>query len=81
MEDAATAEISRTQIWQWLKYNIWLNNGQQVTKKYFFKILNEELQKLKNNDKIEKTKEIFIQLCTSKKLIDFLTLNCYDELS
>jgi len=80
MEDAATAEISRTQIWQWLKYNIWLNNGQQVTKKYFFKILNEELQKFKNNDKIEETKEIFIELCTSKKLIDFLTLKCYDAL-
>jgi len=80
MEDAATAEISRTQIWQWLKYNIWLDNGKQVTKKYFFKILNEELQKFKNNDKIEETKEIFTQLCTSKKLIDFLTLKCYDAL-
>ena len=44
MEDAATAEISRTQIWQWIKYNIWLDNGKQVTKKYFFEILNEELQ-------------------------------------
>jgi len=80
MEDAATAEISRTQIWQWLKYNIWLDNGKQVTKKYFFKILNEELQKFKNNDKIEETKKIFIELCTSKKLIDFLTLKCYDIL-
>jgi len=81
MEDAATAEISRTQIWQWLKYNIWLDNGKQVTRKYFFKIFNQELQKFKNNDKIEETKEIFIQLCTSKKLIDFLTLECYDTLS
>jgi malate synthase len=81
MEDAATAEISRTQIWQWLKYNIWLDNGKQVTKKYFFKIFDEELQKFENNDKLEKTKEIFIKLCTSKKLIDFLTLECYDTLS
>ena len=63
-----------------LKYNIWLDNGKQVTKKYFFKILNEELQKFKNNDKIEETKTIFIELCTSKKLIDFLTLKCYDTL-
>ena len=29
MEDAATAEISRTQIWQWLKFKIYLNNGKQ----------------------------------------------------
>tara|TARA_Y100000310_G_scaffold202474_1_gene202649 strand:- start:344 stop:1849 length:1506 start_codon:yes stop_codon:yes gene_type:complete len=80
MEDAATAEISRTQIWQWIKFRIYLDNGEQVSKKYFFKILNEELQKFKNNDKIEETKKIFIELCTSKKLIDFLTLKCYDAL-
>jgi len=80
MEDAATAEISRAQIWQWLKYNIWLDNGKQVTKKYFFKILNEELHKFKNNDKLEETKKIFVELCTSKKIIDFLTLQCYDML-
>ena len=81
MEDAATAEISRAQIWQWIKFKIYLNNGEQVTKKYFFKIFNEELQKFKNNDKLEETKKIFIELCTSKKLIDFLTLKCYDALS
>ena len=80
MEDAATAEISRAQIWQWIKFKIYLNNGEQVTKKYFFKIFNEELQKFKNNDKLEETKKIFIELCTSKKLIDFLTLKCYDAL-
>jgi len=81
MEDAATAEISRAQIWQWIKFKIYLDSGEQVNKKYFFKILNEELQKFKNNDKIEETKKIFIELCTSKKLIDFLTLKCYDALS
>ena len=81
MEDAATAEISRTQIWQWLKFKIWLNNGKQVTKKYFFKILNEELNEFKNNDKFEETKKIFVELCTSKELIDFLTPKCYDTLS
>ena len=81
MEDAATAEISRTQIWQWLKYNIWLDNGKQVTKNFFFKILNEELDKFKNNDKFEETKKIFVELCTSKELIDFLTPKCYDALS
>ena len=81
MEDAATAEISRTQIWQWLRFKIWLNNGKQVTKKYFFKILNEELNEFKNNDKFEETKKIFVELCTSKELIDFLTPRCYDALS
>jgi len=81
MEDAATAEISRTQIWQWIKYKVWLNNGKQVTKKYFFEILNEELDEFKNSNKYEETKKIFIEFCTSKKLIDFLTPKCYDALS
>jgi len=80
MEDAATAEISRAQIWQWIKFKIYLDNGEQLTKKYFFKIFNEEFQKFKNNDKLEETKKIFIELCTSKKFIDFLTLKCYDAL-
>ena len=81
MEDAATAEISRAQIWQWIKFKIYLDSGEQITKKYFFKIFNEEFQKFKNNDKLEETKKIFIELCTSKKFIDFLTLKCYDEIS
>ena len=81
MEDAATAEISRIQIWQWLKYKIYLNNGKQVTKEFLSKLITEELEQFKDCSKFEKTKEIFIELCTSKKLIDFLTLKCYDELS
>ena len=78
MEDAATAEISRSQIWQWLKFKIYLDNGEQVTKEYFFEVFNEEVQKFKNNNKFEETKNVFVELCTSKKLIDFLTLECYD---
>ena len=80
MEDTATAEISRAQIWQQLHFGVWLNNDKQVTKKYFFKILDEEVTKFKNNNKFEETKKIFTELCTSEELIDFLTLKCYDAL-
>ena len=81
MEDAATAEISRTQIWQWLKYKIFLDNGKQVTKDYLLDLINNETNQFKTYNKFEETKKIFIELCTSKKLIDFLTLKCYDVLT
>ena len=81
MEDAATAEISRTQIWQWLKYKVFLDNGKQVTKDYLLDLINNETNQFKTYNKFEETKKIFIELCTSKKLVDFLTLKCYDVLS
>tara|TARA_R110000851_G_scaffold268351_1_gene421074 strand:- start:223 stop:882 length:660 start_codon:yes stop_codon:yes gene_type:complete len=80
MEDAATAEISRAQIWQWLKYKIWLTNGKQVTKPFLKKIIKEETCGFKENKKFKETGEIFEDLCFSKNLIDFLTPRCYDIL-
>ena len=81
MEDAATAEISRTQLWQQIKWEAFLDNGEQVTKEYFAQILNEEINKFRDYKKFMLTKNILFNLCTSKKLVDFLTLECYDELS
>ena len=81
MEDAATAEISRTQLWQQLKWNAYLDNGEQVTEEYFAQVLNEEITKFQDYKKFMLTKNILFNLCTSKKLVDFLTLECYDELS
>ena len=80
MEDAATAEISRAQIWQWLKYKIWLTNGKQVTKPFLKNIIKEETDGFKKNKKFKETGEIFENLCFSKNLIDFLTPQCYDIL-
>ena len=80
MEDAATAEISRAQIWQWLRYNVKLSNGKKVTEKLFTEIANEELDKFKGRERYAKTKEIFMTLCTSPELIDFLTPMCYNAI-
>ena len=80
MEDAATAEISRAQIWQWLRYNVKLSNGKKVTEKLFTEITNEELDKFKGRERYAKTKEIFMTLCTSPELIDFLTPMCYNAI-
>ena len=56
MEDAATAEISRAQIWQWLKYKVWLTNGQQVTIPYLKKLIKEETAPFQGNNKFKETK-------------------------
>jgi len=74
MEDAATAEISRSQIWQWIQNEVVLDSGLRITKEYFFKVFAEEMEKYED-DKL--AKNIFRDLCTSKKLDDFLTTICY----
>ncbi|MBG76702.1 MAG: malate synthase A [Pelagibacteraceae bacterium] len=88
MEDAATAEISRAQIWQWLHHRSKTNNGILIDKKYIENILNQELQKIK--EKIgkelfekgyyDKASNIFINLCVSEKFEDFLTIPSYEYL-
>ena len=80
MEDAATAEISRAQIWQWCKHQVYLSNGRQVTKKWLRKIISYEIKKFEHYKKFEETNTILDKLCFSEKLIDFLTVECYDEL-
>ena len=76
MEDAATAEISRAQIWQWIKCKVSLDSGKKLTKKYFSEVFEQELRSVENH----KAKEIFLNFCTSKELEDFITTTCYEEL-
>ena len=80
MEDAATAEISRAQLWHWCKFRIYLSNGRQVTKKWLTEAIRSEIKKFENCKKFEQTSIILNKLCFSEKLIDFLTIECYDEL-
>lgn len=77
MEDAATAEISRTQIWQWVKGNVVLSNGKKVTEEYFSSILDEEVE---SNQENNTAKDIFKNLCLSENLDKFLTTECYKHL-
>ena len=88
MEDAATAEISRAQIWQWLQHRSKTNNGILIDKKYIENILNQELQKIKEKigkelfekGNYDKASNIFINLCVSEKFEDFLTIPSYEYL-
>ena len=85
MEDAATAEISRAQIWQWIKHGSKTVEGIQITKEYFNKLLEEELQKIKsmigkenyNNGKFKEASDIFNTISTSDNFEEFLTLPAY----
>ena len=88
MEDAATAEISRTSIWQWIKHKNKLDNGKIVDEKLFRTCLEEELLNVKNevgmeifeNGKFELAKSIFEQITLSENVEEFLTTKAYEEL-
>jgi malate synthase len=85
MEDAATAEISRTSIWQWIRHGKSLSNGKPVTKALFREMLGEELGKVRQEvgegrfaqGKFAKAAELLEQITTSDELVDFLTLPGY----
>ena len=88
MEDAATAEISRTQIWQWIKHQAKLNEETVLTKKVFEEFLNDEISKIINTvnpnnfreGKYGEATKLFFDLTVSDELTNFLTLPAYEYL-
>ena len=88
MEDAATAEISRTQVWQWLKYGAVLSDGRKITKQLVLKILDEEVAAYKTQlgderfykGRFAEAAGIMARMSTAEKCADFLTLASYDYL-
>ena len=81
MEDAATAEISRTQVWQWRKHGVMLDNGKQVTPEYLQEIIDEEIVLGEDPTTYQaKAKQLFTDFCLSEELDDFLTLKAYEEI-
>lgn len=85
MEDAATAEISRAQIWQWLRYGATLDNGVKVTPQYFERALKEEMARVKKEQgakaygqgRFPQAIKLFRQLSLSRNFEDFLTIPAY----
>jgi malate synthase len=71
MEDAATAEISRSQIWQWLRHG-------RVRAEDVGRITDEEVAKL--GPDYEPAREIFERIATEDEFVEFLTLPAYDRL-
>lgn len=89
MEDAATAEISRASIWQWIQHGKSLSNGKLVTKQLFRDMLVEELANVKQevgsdrftHGKFTQAAVLLEDITTSDELVDFLTLPGYEMLT
>lgn len=89
MEDAATAEISRAQVWQWIRHPKGvLEDGRKVTKALVNDILAEEMERIKETvgaeffatGKFTEASRLFAELTENDEFIEFLTLPGYNEL-
>jgi malate synthase len=80
MEDAATAEICRSQLWQWLRFEAPLSNGQRFTRDLFDRLFDTEVHILADVPNIEEAAAHFRQMVTAKDFEEFLTLPAYDLL-
>ena len=78
MEDAATAEISRAQIWQWVQNEILLDNRIVLNKAHLSNVIVGQLDKYSSVDRFEESFNLTKELCMSDNLDDFLTLKCYE---
>ena len=90
MEDAATAEISRAQVWQWIRNARGaLTDGTKVTKELFRNVLSEEVEKIRKQmgeerfraSKFEAASDLFDQITTDDNFVEFLTLPGYEKLN
>jgi malate synthase len=94
MEDAATAEISRAQVWQWLHHKAAISglggraDGEPLTKDRFASVVEEEMQRIRREvgdarfqgGRFPEARELFVRLSTTPKFEEFLTLPAYDLL-
>ena len=89
MEDTATAEISRAQVWHWVHHpGTTLANGREVTAEMYRKLVPEELEKVRvlygdrnfAASKLQEATSLFNRLILAKEFPQFLTLMAYDEL-
>jgi malate synthase len=77
MEDAATAEICRTQLWQWLRYQAPLDDGRRMTLDLFEQWFDEEVGLLGEVPNIGDAARLMHDMIVSDELVEFLTLPAY----
>lgn len=82
MEDAATAEISRSQLWQWIHKGATLDDGRAITTGLYDQLRTEELAKLGGSatSRYEESAELLDKLVLSKEFVEFLTFPAYELL-
>jgi malate synthase len=90
MEDAATAEIARGQVWQWIHHEAALDDGRTVTRELVRELETSELEKIRkeigddewfeNEGRPDLSRSLFEQVALSDEFVEFLTLPAYEEL-
>ncbi|MEV1286892.1 malate synthase A [Micromonospora sp. NPDC049679] len=83
MEDAATAEISRSQVWQWLHNDVTLaDSGEKVTRALVERIADEEIAKLTDGGAaaFDEARALFMEVAVADDFVDFLTLPAYERM-
>ncbi len=80
MEDAATAEISRSQLWQWVHNGVRLTDGQLVTAELVREVLAQTRGALAAEipDRLDEACQLFESVALSERFVDFLTLPAYE---
>ena len=88
MEDAATAEICRAQIWQWIQHKAALDDGRAVTPELFKALLSDEMAKLRmltpaayDRGRFADAIRLFSEMTLAPQFVEFLTLPAYAELA
>ncbi len=89
MEDAATAEISRSQVWQWLHNSVPLADGQTVTRELVERLIDEEMDKIRQpagpaavgGGRWDDARSLFTEMALADDFADFLTLPAYERMA
>jgi malate synthase len=78
MEDAATAEICRSQVWQWVKHSAKMSDGRAITADFVVQATRQQAEKFRGQGKFDLAAKIFEQMMTRPDMAEFLTLVAYD---
>jgi malate synthase len=86
MEDVATAEISRSQIWQWVHHGVSTAEGARVTEAFVRAIADEVMAELEDGpglveSRLHAARKIFEEVALSDYFVDFLTLPAYEQIN
>ena len=89
MEDAATAEIARAQVWQWVRHGARLEDGRQVTRDWVRDVVSDELEQIRSEvgdeffygeGRPEESRSLFERVALSDEFVEFLTLPAYERI-
>ena len=88
MEDAATAEISRSQVWQWLHNDVDARRGPDVTRDLVERLIEEEMSAIRDRlgetafaaGRWDDARALFTEMALADELADFLTIPAYERM-